>query len=154
MSLSELQFWKRSLIKTYRGEEIEELKEKGNKTIEKKQEELEIKIKTVITKQEDFFGPGPCQLLQYIDKTGSVYAASKQMGISYSKCWKLLNRIEEEMGFSFLNRYNGGVNGGASTITKEGREFMERYEALVEELQRESRRLFEKYFECYFNKEE
>ena len=30
------------------------------------------------------------------------------MGMSYSKCWKLLNRAEEQMEFTFLDRYNGG----------------------------------------------
>ena len=89
---------------------------------------LSLKTKLVLSKTEDFFGPGLFHLLQFIDETGSIQAAAKQMGMSYSKCWKLLNRAEEQMGFPFLNRYNGGRHGGNSTITEEGREFMNRYQ--------------------------
>lgn len=115
-------------------------------TVEKK---LGVKAKIVITKTEDFFGPGLFHLLQFIDETGSIHAASKQMKISYSKCWKLLNRAEEQMGFAFLNRYNGGPHGGTSTLTNEGREFMKRYEALLEEVKELSQNAFEKYFSDY-----
>ena len=70
--------------------------------------------------------------------------------MSYSKCWKLLNRAEEQMGFTFLDRYNGGPHGGNSKITEEGREFMKRYEALLDEMQETGQKIFEKYFEKYF----
>ena len=79
-----------------------------------------------------------------------LHAASKKMGMSYSKCWKLLNRAEEQMGFTFLDRYNGGPHGGNSRITEEGREFMRRYEALLEEMKEMSQKAFEKYFKEYF----
>lgn len=97
-----------------------------------------------------FFGPGLFHLLQYIDEEGTIHAASKKMGMSYSKCWKLLNRAEEQMEFTFLDRYNGGPHGGNSRITEEGREFMRRYEALLEEMKEISQKAFEKYFKEYF----
>ena len=71
------------------------------------------------------------------------------MGMSYSKCWKLLNRAEEQMGFPFLNRYNGGRHGGNSTITEEGREFMNRYHAMLEDIKRISQNFFDIYFQDY-----
>ena len=110
---------------------------------------LSLKTKIVLSKGEDFFGPGIFHLLQYVDETGSIQAAAKKMGMSYSKCWKLLNRAEEQMGFPFLNRYNGGKNGGNSTITEEGREFMNRYHAMLEDMKRISQNFFDIYFQDY-----
>ena len=111
---------------------------------------LGVKTKIVLSKNVDFFGPGLFHLLQYIDEEGTIHEASKKMGMSYSKCWKLLNRAEEQMGFTFLDRYNGGPHGGNSRITEEGREFMRRYEALLEEMKEISQKAFEKYFKEYF----
>ena len=108
-----------------------------------------VKTKVVLSRTEDFFGPGIFHLLQYIDETGSIQAAAKKMGISYSKCWKLLNRAEDQMGFPFLNRYNGGRHGGNSTITEEGRTFMNRYQAMMEDMKRISQNFFDIYFQDY-----
>lgn len=108
--------------------------------------ELRCKIKLVLTKEEDFFGPGIYHLLKYIDETGSIQAAAAKMQMSYSKGWKMVNKVEKEMGFLFLNRCNGGRNGGSSTITEEGRLFMERYHAMLEDMRRISQSFFDTYF--------
>ena len=108
--------------------------------------ELRFKNRLVLSKEEDFFGPGVYQLLTYIDRTGSIYAAAKEMNMSYTKSWKMINKAEEEMGFPFLERRNGGKNGGSSTITEEGRLFMERYHALSEDMERMGKNFFDIYF--------
>ena len=113
---------------------------------EAQKKEFGAKAKVIIIGTEDFFGPGLFHLLQHIDKTGSIHAASKEMGISYSKCWKLLNRAEEQAGFPFLRRQSGGLHGGNSVITEEGRKFMEHYEALLEELKEMTQTAFRKHF--------
>lgn len=111
--------------------------------------DLQCKIKLVLTKEQDFFGPGVYRLLKYIDETGSIQAAAAKMDMSYSKGWKMVNKVEKEMGFLFLNRCNGGRNGGSSTITEEGRLFMERYHAMLEDLRRISQRFFDTYFQDF-----
>ena len=112
-------------------------------------ERFDVKTKIILTKEVDFFGPGLFHLLQHIDETGSIHAASKEMGISYSKCWKLLNRAEEQAGFPFLHRQSGGPHGGNSAITEEGRKFMEHYQALLEEMKSVTQAAFRKHFEEY-----
>ncbi len=107
---------------------------------------LHFKTKLVISKEEDFFGPGIYHLLQYIDETGSIQAAAAKMNLSYSKAWKMINKVEKQLGFRFLNRCNGGKNGGSSTITPEGRLFLERYQAMLADMQRITRGIFEMYF--------
>ena len=116
---------------------------------EAQKKEFGAKAKVIIIGTEDFFGPGLFHLLQHIDNTGSIQAASKEMGISYSKCWKLLNRAEEQAGFPFLRRQSGGLHGGNSVITEEGRKFMEHYEALLEELKEMTQVAFRKHFGEY-----
>ena len=110
------------------------MEEHNSMTENKRETKLGVKTKLVITKTEDFFGPGLFHLLQFIDE---------------SKCWKLLNRAEEQMGFQFLNRYNGGPHGGTSILTEEGREFIKRYEEMLEEVKQISQNVFEKYFDSY-----
>ena len=51
--------------------------------------------------------------------------------------------------FQFLNRYNGGPHGGTSILTEEGREFIKRYEEMLEEVKQISQNVFEKYFDSY-----
>lgn len=108
--------------------------------------ELRCKTKIILTKEEDFFGPGVCRLLKYIDETGSIQAAASRMRMSYSKSWKMINKVEKEMGFAFLNRTNGGKSGGSSTLTEEGRQFIDRYQAMERDMEQMSRNFFDAYF--------
>ena len=91
---------------------------------------LRCRTRLVLSKEEDFFGPGVYELLKAIGETGSIQAAAARMHMSYTKAWKMINQAEKEMGFLFLNRLSGGKNGGSSEITEEGRRFMERYHAM------------------------
>lgn len=107
---------------------------------------LRCKSKVVLTREEDFFGPGIYRLLKYIDETGSIQAAAAKMQMSYSKSWKMVNKVEKEMGFPFLNRCNGGKSGGSSTLTQKGRLFIERYHAMMKDMERISQNFFDTYF--------
>ncbi len=110
---------------------------------------LRCKTKVILTREEDFFGPGVCRLLEYIDETGSIQAAASRMHMSYSKSWKMINKVEQEMGFPFLNRSNGGRSGGSSTLTEEGRLFIERYQAMSQDMRRISQNFFDVYFKDF-----
>ncbi|MDO5714981.1 MAG: LysR family transcriptional regulator [Tissierellia bacterium] len=87
--------------------------------------------KITLSKNQKFFGPGLKVLLEYIDQTGSVKSAARRMGLSYSKAWKMINRMEEELGFEVLERTPGGVSGGESNLTKSGKDFLRKYEILM-----------------------
>ena len=110
---------------------------------------LRCRTRLVLSKEEDFFGPGVYELLKAIGETGSIQAAAARMHMSYTKAWKMINQAEKEMGFLFLNRLSGGKNGGSSEITEEGRRFMERYHAMEEDMKRISQQFFDIYF-CDF----
>ena len=80
------------------------------------------KVKLTLCKEDRFFGPGVCELLERIRETGSIQAAAARMELSYTKAWKILNRAEQELGTSLINRMSGGKNGGSSTLTPAGEE--------------------------------
>ncbi|MDO4299648.1 MAG: LysR family transcriptional regulator [Lachnospiraceae bacterium] len=107
---------------------------------------LQLKIKVMLSKEEDFFGPGVYQLLRNIDETGSIQAAAGKMQMSYSKCWKMINKVESQMGFRFVDRINGGKHGGSSSLTEDARIFLDRYRALTEDIRRMSQNFFDVYF--------
>ena len=78
---------------------------------------------------EKFFGEGPYRLLLKTEETGSLHKAAKSMDMAYSKAMKLIKHAEEVLGFSLLTRAAGGVSGGGSSLTKEGKEWIARYAA-------------------------
>ena len=100
-------------------------------------------------KDEKAFGPGMVQLLKNIEQFQSLRTATAEMNIAYSKAWKMLKKCEEELGFPFLERQVGGVKGGGSSLTKEGKEFLDRYVAFEKEAEQATANIFTKYFENY-----
>ena len=106
---------------------------------------LHPRVKLTLHTQERFFGPGVCELLERIEKTGSIRAASMQMEMSYTKAWKILNRAEDAMGICLITRTNGGRQGGSSVLTEEGKEAVRCFREMEEKLMRESEKLLQDY---------
>ena len=81
---------------------------------------------------ERFFGPGPAELLEGIDKTGSINQAAKQMGMSYKKAWEMITRLNSQSGKPLVMQHTGGEKGGGSEITGEARELIRFHHQLRE----------------------
>lgn len=96
--------------------------------------------------REKSFGPGPMRLLEGVKRTGSLQKAASEMGMAYSKAWKLIRSLEEEWGFQLLIRQTGGSKGGGSSLTEAAKELLNRYEAMLTEVNRAAEAAFEKYF--------
>lgn len=107
---------------------------------------LRPETKISLAREQSFYGPGVHQLMSIIEQTESIRLACSQMGISYSKGWKLINRIEKAYGHKVLHRQPGGRDGGKSVVTDEGRALMAKYEAFLEESTAKIDELFGKYF--------
>lgn len=106
-------------------------------------------VKVQVYKNELVFGPGLVTLLEGIVQTESVKEACAQMGMSYSKGWKILNRAEGELGYELLTRRHGGKTGGKCSVTQEGISLIARYKKMEEEVRNSARESFEKYFPEY-----
>jgi molybdate transport system regulatory protein len=92
------------------------------------------------------FGEGPRELLNRVEKTDSLHQAANQMNMSYSKAWKLIRTIEKRLGLTFLDRKVGGLSGGGSRVTPEGKEFLRRYERFESDAKKIIERTYEKHF--------
>ena len=58
------------------------------------------------------FGPGLATLLTLVRERHSLRAAAAEMGMAYSKAWRILRDCEQALGFPLLDSTTGGRNGG------------------------------------------
>ena len=104
------------------------------------------KIQFLDENGEKFFGEGPFCLLRLVEETGSLRCAAASMGMAYSKALKLVSQAEKALGFPLAQRSVGGKDGGGSTLTPEGREFLQKYEAYRDACVQANRELYAQYF--------
>ena len=95
---------------------------------------------------EKFFGEGPAQLLHGIEETGSLRAAAQSMEMAYTKALNIIKRAEKTLGFPLVIRTTGGRSGGGSQLTKEGKEWLERYESYRNACLQANRSLYLEFF--------
>lgn len=93
-----------------------------------------------------FFGEGPCRLLRLVEKTGSLRAAALEMDMAYSKAIKLIKQAEAALGFTLTTRCVGGKDGGGSTLTVEGSQWLAQYEAYRNACIQANQALYRQYF--------
>ena len=105
------------------------------------------RLKVQITGTEPFFGPGVRTLLLHICEEGSVREACEKMGLSYSKGRKLLDRAEQELGCTIVERSPGGKHGGSACVSEEGLRLLEKYERFEKELTETAEEKFREIFE-------
>jgi molybdate transport system regulatory protein len=77
-----------------------------------------------------YFGPGPMELLERIDDTGSINKAAKQMGMSYKKSWEIINRLNKKAAQPLVETRTGGQKGGGSLISPEAKQLIIDYKNL------------------------
>lgn len=92
-----------------------------------------------------FFGPGPVELLGYIEETGSISQAARKMQMSYKKAWEIVNKLNAACAKPLVITATGGEKGGGSSISAEAREMIAYHRLLRERfkafLEAETRRL-------------
>lgn len=108
--------------------------------------ELRYGLNVRLYREDKFFGPGVARLLRLVEEKGSLRAAAGVMGMAYSKAWRMLKTAESEAGFSFLASKTGGPHGGGAALTPEGKDFLERFLAFEQGVEKEAARLFAQYF--------
>lgn len=112
----------------------------------KTEQPLRYHAKIRIYHTERNFGPGTVELMQQVARTGSLSAACKEMGMAYSKAWKLVKLAEKDLGIPLLEGTRGGEHGGNTVLTEEGQDILKRYLAFTGEAREELDRLFAKHF--------
>jgi molybdate transport system regulatory protein len=74
------------------------------------------------------------ELLEAIDRTGSLTRAAEQMRTPYRTAWQRLKETEERLGLRLVEARSGGAEGGSSVLTAEGRDLVRRYRQFSEGL--------------------
>lgn len=77
-------------------------------------------------------GPGKVGLLEGIERTGSLSAAARQLGMSYRRAWLLLHSTNEGFAQPVVELSVGGRDGGGTRLTDFGRQLVADYRAFVE----------------------
>ena len=95
---------------------------------------------------EKFFGEGPARLLRGIEEHGSLRSAAISMDMAYTKALKLLRHAEAAVGAPLTERSTGGKDGGGSSLTPEGKEWLERYEAYRDACKQANSALYLEFF--------
>ena len=66
-----------------------------------------------------YFGPGVAMLIEGVKRTGSLSSAAKEIGMAYSKAWRIIKRSEELTGCKLLLSRTGGAHGGGAFSGKD-----------------------------------
>ncbi len=78
-----------------------------------------------LTKEgQSFLGAGRIELLERIDKTGSINAAAKEMKMSYKAAWERINGMNALADHPLIDRTTGGKGGGGTKLTPYARELI------------------------------
>ena len=75
-------------------------------------------------------GPGKIELLEHIEKTGSISAAGRAMGMSYRRAWLLVDELNRLFRDRVANAGPGGKAGGGARLTPFGRELVRRFRGM------------------------
>src|ERR1041385_2944437 len=76
------------------------------------------------------FGPGKADLLESIDRLGSISAAARAMRMSYRQAWMLLDTMNQAFRGPLVETSQGGPRGGGAALTHMGKRILVCYRAL------------------------
>ncbi len=96
------------------------------------------------------FGDGPYELLKRVGETHSLHRAAKEMGMAYSKAWRLIGAMEKRLGFLLIERKVGGLSGGGSRVTADARHLMNHYEGFRRDAKASLERIYHRHFRSSF----
>lgn len=107
---------------------------------------INLKVKLYLENdQKKFMGIGVLWILQRIEDCGSLRAAATDMGISYSKAFRMIETLESTICVPVLERHKGGMQRSGAKLTPFGKAFI----ALYDDFQKNCKVLLEKPFEKF-----
>ncbi len=92
------------------------------------------------------FGDGPCDILQRVERTGSLRQAAADINMSYSQAWRLLRSLEQELGCPLLIKKAGGERGGGSELTPQAGDLIQRYQSFRNAARSALQEIFQEHF--------
>lgn len=87
----------------------------------------------IVFGDDEMIGPGKAELLERIDRSGSIAAAGREMGMSYKRAWELVGTLNAMFREPLVESTRGGPGGGGAVLTEAGREVLDLYRAFERE---------------------
>ncbi len=110
---------------------------------------VNLKVKLYLEGNGDkFMGIGVLWLLENVKSCGSLRSAAEEMGISYSKAFRMVRNLEAAIGVDVLERRRGGMERSGAKLTPFGEEFI----VLYDSFQKECKNLLDKPFSEFSEK--
>src|SRR5262245_33369932 len=66
-------------------------------------------------------GQREAQLLEAVERVGSIKEAAKTVALSYRTAWARIQALEQALGQPMVRSRAGGPGGGATSLTAEGK---------------------------------
>jgi molybdate transport system regulatory protein len=88
-------------------------------------------------------------LLEAIEATGSLAAASTRLNVPYRVAWGKIKQIERRLGYRLIKGQTGGPSGGSTQLTPEGNDLLIRYRRFQAGLPELIQRRFDEEFGLY-----
>lgn len=95
-----------------------------------------VKLWFVDENGEAICGEGLATLLEAVEKHGSVSAASKCLDMSYRYALHRVSLAERRLGRELIMRHRGGVAGGTSELTADGKVLIVKYRKIEKEIEK------------------
>ena len=104
---------------------------------EKQGTKLYIKSKTWMENQygDLLFGKGKTEILEYIDRYGSIAKAAEKLGMSYKKAWSHIQVLQKNLDDVLVETQKGGGEQGGTVLTPQAYIYMDRYKQLQSEIE-------------------
>lgn len=88
------------------------------------------------------FGKGRMDILENIEKTGSINQTAKLMKMSYKGVWSKIKSTEKHLGFTVVHTDRSS----GSKLSTEGKAFLEKYQQLNEKCMKADDMIFSRLF--------
>lgn len=92
---------------------------------------LKVKMQ-LLCGEEIAFGPGKADLLEAIDREGSISAAGRALGMSYRRAWLLVDAMRRCWSDPLVETLAGGGKERGARVTEHGRAVLHAYRTLEE----------------------
>ena len=90
----------------------------------------------IVFGEAEMMGPGKAELLERIERTGSIAAAGREMGMSYKRAWELIGTLNAMFSVPVVTSTRGGPRGGGAVLTETGHKVLRLYRAFEAEAAR------------------
>ena len=107
-------------------------------------------IQVSLAREKPFFDSRTAMLLGLVEETHSVRTACQRMQMSYSSGWNVIRTLESQLKRTLISRSQGGAGGGSSSLTDDGRQFLQQYEAYTAAVRSSAMEIYEHYFQELF----